>query len=178
MRRFLVSVWLPFLLAPPATATEAVDAVWNEHEVDFRFLGLETAYTCDAMESKITMLLRHVGGNDIQVKVPTCGGFMFPQRNHRILATFSTLCTAGEGDGDIVKATWSEVELGRGRPRSIDDQDCELLEHFQKHLLVTIEHEVIDGTVACGASRRSIAGRLKLKVLKTVPADDATKNDD
>ena len=39
---------------------------------------------------------------------------------------FSTLVPAAKGDVDIVKAAWSEVELGKRHPRSIDDRDCEL----------------------------------------------------
>ena len=178
MRRFLLIVAFSFLTALSATAAETVDAVWKEHEVDIRFIGLATAYSCDAMESRIRMLLRHLGAEDIRVNVPTCAGFWYPQSDHRILASYSTLAIAGDGDVDIVKAVWSEVELGKRRPRPIDDQDCELLELFQKHLLVTIEHEVVDGMIACGASRRSIAGRLKLKVLKPVPEDDSTKKDE
>lgn len=178
MRRLLLAVAFSFLTALPATAAETVDAVWKERKVDFRFVGLATAYSCDALESKIGMLLRHLGADEIQVTVPTCAGFNYPQRDHRIIASFSTLVVAGEGDVDIVKAAWSEVELGKRHPRSIDDQDCEFLESFQKNVLVTIEHEVIDGMTACGASRRSIAGRLQLKILKPVAEDDRAKKDE
>ena len=175
MRRFLLTVALSLLTVPPATAAETVDAVWKEHKVDVRFIGLATAYSCDLMKAKIEILLRHLGAHEIQVTVPTCAGFTYPQKDHRIFASFLTVVVAGEGDVDIVRAAWSEVELGKRHPRSIDDQDCELLESFQKNVLVTIEHEVIDGMTACGASRRSVAGRLKLKVLKPIPEDGESK---
>lgn len=70
------------------------------------------------------------------------------------------------------------MKLGKRQPRSIDDRDCELLEQSQEYLLSTIEHEVIEGEAVCGATKRSIAGRLNLKVLKPVPGDDAAENDE
>jgi hypothetical protein len=100
-----------------------------------------------------------------------CTGFDRPQPRLHITAEFSTLVPAAPGDEDIVKAAWSEVDLGRGSPRSIGDGDCELLEAFQKFLLPAIEHEVIEGTTGCGATKRTILGRLKLKVLMPVAVD-------
>jgi len=156
-----------------------VDAVWQEQEVEFTFLGLEVAYACDVMEARVKMLLRHVGADDdIKVTIPPCPGFNEPQKRHRIKVRFSTLVPAGEGDADIVKAEWSEVELGKWHPRPVDDGECELLEHFQKYLLPAIEHEVIEGKTRCGAARHSIIGRLKLKVLKPVAEDDTAENDE
>lgn len=40
---------------------------------------------------------------------------------------------------------------------------------------MTIEHQVVDGSATCGASKRSIAGMLKLKVLEPVPAQDGAE---
>ena len=160
--------------APKPTA---IDAVWKEQEVTFTFLGLEVAYACDVMEARIKMLLRHVGAaDDIEVTGPPCPGGNEPQKRHRIKVKFSTLVPATEGDTDIVKAEWTEVELGKWNPRSIDDGECELLEHFQKYLLPLIEHEVIEGKTRCSAAKHSIVGRLKLRVLKPVVAE-ATAED-
>ena len=177
MRTILLTVAFALLTALPAVADEPVDAVWKEQKVDFRIVGSQTAYSCDSIKAKITTLLRHVGAHDIEVTAPSCRGFNEPQWSHRILARFSTLVSAGEGDVDVVKAVWSEVELGKRSPRSIDNRDCELLEYFQKYLLVEIEYEVIDGQAVCGAARRSIAGRLKLRVLEPVTEDDRAKKD-
>jgi hypothetical protein len=171
MRRFLLTLIFSFLVTLPATAAETVDAVWKEQKIEFTFLGFEVAYSCDLMEARITMLLRHVGAEDIDVTTSPCPRFDRPQNRLPITARFSTLVPAGDGDIDVVKAAWSKVELGKNRPRSIDDRDCELLEHFLKHVLPTIEHQVIEGETGCGASRQSILGRLKLKVLKPVAVE-------
>jgi len=169
MRRFLLILTFSSLLVLPATASETVDAVWQEQQIEFTFLGLEVAYSCDLMEARIRMLLRHVGAaDDVEVSVPPCPGFDRPQSRHSITARFSTLVLAGDGDVGIVKAAWSDVDLGKKHPRSINDSDCELLEHFQKYLLPTIEHEVIEGEIRCGATKSSVVGQLKLKVLKPV----------
>lgn len=173
MKRFFLTIAIPCLLVVPAHAADSVDAVWIQRNVDFTFLGLETAYSCDFMKGAIEMLLQHVGAKDVEVVVPSCGGFKAPERQLRVLATYSTLAPAGAGDADVVKAAWSEVELGRWHPRSIEDRDCELLEQFQKYLLPTIEHEVIEGTTGCGAAKHSILGTLKLRVLKPVASDNA-----
>jgi hypothetical protein len=168
----LCALVLGLALAFPATAAETVDAAWNELEIEFVYLSLNVGYSCDLMEARIKMLLRHVGAaEDVEVTMQPCTGFDRPQRRLRMTARFSTLVPAGEGNVDIVKAGWSKVELGKGHPRSIDDSDCELLEHFQEHLLSAIEHKVIEGRIGCDAVRRSTVGRLKLKVLKPVAVE-------
>ena len=176
MRNSLLTLAFSALMALPATASETVDAVRKQQEVEFGYISLGVAYSCELMEARIKMLLRHVGAEkDVDVTVTPCTGFDLPQRRLEISAGFSTLVRAGEGDVDRVKAEWTEVQLGKGHPQSIDDSDCELLEYFQKYLLSTIDHEVLEGTTGCSASRRSILGRLQLKVLKPVaegvPAD-------
>lgn len=176
MRRFLLALTFSSLIVLPATAAETVDAVWIEQEIEFTYLGLEVAYSCDLMEARIEMLLRHVGAADVDVTTSPCPGFDRPQKRLPLTAKYSTLVPASDGDVDIVKAVWSEVELGRSNPRSIDDRDCELLEQFQKYLLSTIEHDVIEGQTGCGATRHSILGRLELKVLKPVKEEAAAEN--
>jgi len=176
--RCLLTIVLSSLVALPAFSAETVDAVWKEQTIDFTFQGLDVAYTCDLMKSRIETLLRHVGAKDIRVSIPSCGGFKYAQRQHRIIATFSSLVPAGDGDVDIVQAAWTEVELGKKHPRQIDDQDCQLLEQFQEHLLSKIEHEVIEGATGCGATRHTIAGRLKLKVLEPIAGEDEAGQDD
>lgn len=172
MRRFLFTLTVLLLIVLPATAAETLESVWKHQEVEFAYISLDVAYSCQLMEARIKMLLCHVGAaDDVDVTVSPCTGFDLPQRRLEISAEFSTLVTSGEGDVDIVKAEWSEVELGKGQPQSIDDSDCELLEYFQRYLLSTIEHEVIEGTTGCGATKRSVLGRLKLKVLKPVAGD-------
>jgi hypothetical protein len=169
MKRHLAAPALAMLIALPATAAETVDAVWKEQQVEFTFLGIDTAYSCDVMEARIEMLLLHVGAAEgVEASTAPCPGYDRPQQRLPIRATFRTLAPAAEGDANVVKAAWSEVVLGKKSPRSIVDGDCRLLEQFQKHILPAIEHKVIEGSVACSASRRSIAGRLKLNVLKPV----------
>jgi len=171
MRRFLLTLIFSFLVTLPATAAETVDAVWKEQKIEFTFLGLEVAYSCDLMEARITMLLRHVGAENVDVTASPCPGYDRPQLRLPMTARFSTLVHAGDGDVDIIKASGSVVELGKRHPRSIDDRDCQLLEHFQKFLLSAVEHEVIEGNTGCGATRHTIVGRLKLKVLKPIAVE-------
>lgn len=172
MKRFVLTLACSSVMVLPATAAETVDAVWKQQEVEFGYISLDVAYSCELMEARIKMLLRHVGAaDDVDVTVSPCTGFDLPQRRLEISAGFSTLVAAGDGDVDSVRAAWSEVELGKGHPQSIDDSDCELLENFQKYLLSKIEHEVIEGTTGCGATKRTVLGRLKLKVLKPVTVE-------
>lgn len=168
MRKPLCAVVVVLLTAIPVWAGETVDAVWVEHEVEFTLLGIEVAYSCDIAEAKITSLLRHLGAADIDVRTSPCPGFDRPQQRIPMVAKFSTLASATDGDIDVVKAAWNEVELGKRRPSSIDDGDCELLEHFLKYLLPAFEHEVVEGTTGCSAARTSVVGRQKLKVLESV----------
>lgn len=89
----------------PTPAAETVDAVWQGQVVDFTFVSLEMAYSCDLMEARIKMLLHHVAATDVQVTVPSCGGFKRPERQFRILARCQTLVPAGNGDVDVIKGT-------------------------------------------------------------------------
>ena len=172
MRGIVSALVLSSLIVLPATAAETVDAVWIGQEIEFSYLSLVVAYSCELMEARVKMLLRHVGAaDDVEVTMLPCTGYDLPQRRLRITVRFSTLVLAGDGDVEIVKAAWSEVQLGKRHPKSIDDSDCELLEHFQEHLLSTIEHEVIEGNTGCDATRRLTVGQLKLKVLKPVVAE-------
>ena len=175
--RCLIAIVLSSLIAFPAVAAETFDAVWKQQQVDFTFQGLDVAYTCDLMKGRIETLLRHVGAKEVRVSIPSCGGFKYAQREHRIIATFSTLVPAGDDDVDIVQAAWTEVQLGKKHPWPIDDQDCQLLEQFQEYLLSEIEHEVIEGATGCGATRLTIAGKLRLKVLEPVSKGDETGKD-
>lgn len=169
MRKVLISFAIFSVFFAGAATAETVDAVWKKQEVKFGYLALETAYSCTLMEARIKMLLRHVGaGEDIKVKMPPCEGFDRPQNRFRITAEFSALKPAAEGDTDIVKAEWDEVTLGKWDPYPIDDSDCRLIEHFTKHLLPSIEHEVVAGKTRCGATDHILVGKLKLKVLKPV----------
>jgi len=175
MRRFLSTLILSFLVVLPASAAETIDAVWKEQKVEFTFQSLEIAYSCDVIQARVAMMLRHLGAANVEVTTPPCPGVYEPQMHHRVTATFSVLVPAAAGDVDTVKAAWTEVELGKNHPRPIDDSDCELLEHFQKYLLPAVEHEVIAGKARCGASRHAVVGRLKLKVLMPVVDETAAQ---
>jgi len=179
MRRILSALVLSSLIALPATASETVDAAWKAHKVDFGYVSLETAYSCELMKAKITALLRHLGAADgVEVTVTPCTGFDRPQRRHQIIVEFKSLAPAGDATGDVVKAAWSEVELGRWQPSTIDGRDCELLEQFEEHVLPAIEHRVIEGMARCNATRSSIIGTLKLEVLKPVAAEAPPEKED
>lgn len=174
MKRILFVAILSLFTAIPAGASETVDAVWKKQEVKFSYLSTEVAYSCELMEARVKMLLRHVGAaEDVKVTMPPCLGFDRPQNRFRITAEFSTLVPAANSDTDTVKAQWHDVTLGKNHPQSLDDSDCELVEHFTKHLLPAIEHEVVDGKAQCGATKHILNGKLKLKVLR--PAKEETK---
>jgi hypothetical protein len=165
----VLSAWPYF-----AIASQTVNAVWKSQEVEFHYIGLETAYSCETMEARVKMLLRHLGAaKDIKVSMPPCMANDRPQKRFRIKVEFSTLVTAQEGNADIIKAKWREVTLGKNRPRVIDDGDCELMERFSRYVLPAIEHEVIEGKTQCGATTHILTGRLKLKVLSPITDSNA-----
>ncbi|MBN1378504.1 MAG: hypothetical protein JXA04_04655 [Gammaproteobacteria bacterium] len=171
MKHVLFVAVLCLFTTVSVNASEAVDAVWKKQEVKFSYLSTEVAYSCDLMESRVKMLLRHLGAaEDVKVSMPPCAGFDRPQNRFRITADFSTLVPASESDTDAVNAEWQEVTLGKNRPQFLDDNDCELVEHFTKYLLPTIEHQVVDGKAQCGATKHILTGKLKLKVL--VPVEE------
>lgn len=177
MKRLLFTIFLSCSIVLPAAAAETVDAVWKEHNVDFTFIGLDVEYSCNLMKGRIEMLLRYVGAEDVEVTVPSCAAFTTPQRQLRVIAEFSTLVPAAAGEGDIVKAAWNEVVLDKRHPQLMSDGDCQLLEQFQEYVLSSIEHQVIGGSAECSATKRSIVGQLKIRVLEPVPANAPAETD-
>ena len=175
-RFFLISVMFSFFVGLPVDASEAIDAVWKKQEIEFSYVSTEVAYSCDLMEARVKMLLKHLGAtNDVSVKMPPCMGSNRPQRRFRMTASFSTLASAVEGDAEILKAEWRDVEIKKNKPRALNNSDCELVEMFTKKLLPSIEHQVVEGKVGCGATKHVMLGTLKLKVLSPI-SDEMVAN--
>jgi len=169
MKRLLPVLALLAATGPGVAVAATIDAVWKRQTIELSYVSLTTAYSCELIEARIKSLLWHLGvAEDIEIAVVPCTGLDRPQTRHRITVTFSTLVPAFGDAADVVEAEWTEVALGKRSPASIDDRDCELLEKFQEQLLPSIEHQVVDGTTGCSADKRSLVGRLRLRVLKPI----------
>ena len=102
MRRFLLGITLSSLIALPATAAETVDAVWREQRIEFTYLSLEAAYSCELMEARIKMLLRHVGAaDDVEVGDATGGADVTTGTGGEIyvLSETGNITVAADDDG-------------------------------------------------------------------------------
>jgi hypothetical protein len=173
VRRFFSTIVLSSLLVIPATAAETVDAVWLEQKVDFAFLGLDVAYSCDAIKASLEMLLRHVGAADVEVIVPSCGGFKGAHSHHRITARFSTLVPAADGAVDIAgcveQVGWQGIH-GRSTMATASCSSTFRNTSCQRSNTRRLKARL-------GAQPDDPSGQLKLKVLKPVQRDGAAESD-
>jgi hypothetical protein len=126
--------------------------VWQEHQVDFPYLGFTSHYSCDGLQDKLELLLRQLGARG-DAKVTTYGcdrGFGVPSRFPRATLKFATLqpldasgaapaggiaATATVTAATPVAGVWRAVQLAPNHPFALQDGDCELMEQFRDKLL-------------------------------------------
>src|SRR5579863_2263750 len=68
--------------AEPTGSPDGEPGVWQEHQVDFPYLGFTSHYSCDGLQDKLQLLLRQLGArSDAKVLSYGCDrGFGVPSR--------------------------------------------------------------------------------------------------
>lgn len=193
---FLVS---PGVLAQEPAPQAPVQAYWKESELAFTYMGRTTFYSCDALEDKVSRILRELGAReDLEVRATGCWNWTVPERfvTVRIRLALPVLADPGEGlspeersrrelvarvrgdeapDLELLEpfpATRERVTLSR-RLRFLEDGDCELVEQLDLQVFRKLD---IGGT---GSTFWCIPGRIRhgqldyeADVLKALPSPD------
>ncbi len=87
--------------SPPTAAPGAQPGAWQDHELEFQFVGFTTTYSCDGLESKLRLLLTRLGARPgFTVWAYGCArGGGIPDRFARARLKFATLQPASaEGE--------------------------------------------------------------------------------
>ncbi len=161
----------PLVLAAAALAAEGepVQAVWQESEIDFVYLGRTSFYSCDSIEHKIERILKELGAReDVQARASGCTSWFTPERfmNVRIKVALPVATVPGQGlapeersrrelvarvrgespvDVELAAqfgAEWKRVTFSR-RSRYLEDGDCELLEQLESRVLRKLDLRIV-----------------------------------
>ena len=155
---------------PPApTAPVTVAAVWEEHELIFRYQGFTTLYSCQGLRSKVRDLLEALGAREgFSVRPYGCASAPFePSPIAGVKLKFATLRPLADDSGETSQAAvWRSVRLSRPVTRFLERGDCFLIERFRDQVLPAFTHEVVwDRTRCIPHSLDGSAPNLSLRVL-------------
>lgn len=212
IRNTLIAAWLaPLLVAGTTQGAEVkeqaqvapVPAVWKPVELQFSYLSLTTAYSCDALESRLARILSAVGAHPgTKVSVTGCptsgpsdhafvritGGVPVP-----VSAETRSAAAKDSSRADLLKrlgvkpglemeefpAVQKTIELSRERSLNLEPGDCELMEHLTRDVFPKIGVKVLDTTARCFPNTLPISTpRLRVSALVKAPlTEPAVKTD-
>ncbi len=134
---FAVAGWFAAAVPSRAAAGEPVPGEWRHVDQTVHYYGFTTTYSCDAMEARVTQILRHLGARkDLKVVAQGCAsGPLAQYQGLWIHADFYALRPAGADTRDPVPAHWVEIGLKPQHPNFMEEADCELVSEL-KPLLV------------------------------------------
>lgn len=110
-------------LAARAAEPAPVEAVWQQHEMDFTYMGFTSLYSCDGLEDKLKRLLIAAGARrDAKVSARGCElGHSYVARMPRAKLVFHTLVPAPAGAAPAPAAAAPTQpppkQLGRDAPK-------------------------------------------------------------
>lgn len=178
MRRFetvlAAACALGLLGAGTGVGAEELAARWKAQQVQFRYAGFTTDYTCDGIRYKVRRLLLAAGAkDDAAVQVSCAGEPSEPQPFHNVTLGFSVAIPAEVGPTtETFPATWREVELRPGSPRGLGAGECELVEQFRDQVLPLFTVRNVEDNLRCVPKQLS-PGQPDLRFSVLVPAAES-----
>jgi hypothetical protein len=180
----LVACACPFAVAETETAAQA-PATWQNHEIDFTFMGFTSRYSCDGLADKMRLLLVTAGARPDAAATPgNCTRFDRPDPFARVHLRFATLApVSGSNAADsrvaadeAVAGTWRKVRLAEHRPYDLGAGDCELVEQFKKSVLANFTTRNVSSGPSCLPHETTVGQpNLSFEVLAPPPAAKGDK---
>ena len=134
-----------------ATATggsATVNAQWRSYDLNFRYMGFTTYYSCSGLEDRLKSILIELGA-DRDVKVTATGCFGPSDFNNMLSARIKVRMPVTEGgEAASFPAVVKDVTL-RGDSVHMGSGDCELLEQVRDQLLPGLELSLVKASLAC-----------------------------
>jgi hypothetical protein len=177
--RFMAALMVASLCAgaslpvPAAAGSGEEVAGWVQREVNFRYVGFTTKYSCDGLRDRMRRILLQLGArDDLRMTGYGCVGVNSPETTPGVRIVMHVLQPASATAGQTVAAHWKPVDLLADRDLLDAARDCELISQLNRDVLKVFAVRHVDYSAACSVHTPLIGGtRLKVDVLV---ADAAT----
>jgi len=155
----------PPVRAAADTGNEA--AAWVRKEVNFRYVGITTKYSCDGLRDRMRSILLRLGARDDLTLVGYgCIGVSGPETTPGVRIVMHVLQPAGAAAGQTVPAHWKTVDLLADRDLLDASRDCDLISQLHRDVLPLFAVRHVDYSAVCPAHTPPVGGtRLKVDVL-------------
>ena len=142
-------------------------AVWVQKEVNFRYVGFTTKYSCDGLQDRMRRILLQLGArDDLKVTGYGCVRVNSPETTPGVRIVMHVLQPASAAAGQTVAAHWKTVDLLADRDLLGAALDCELISQLDRDVLPQFAVRHVDYSAACSAHTPLVGGtRLKADVL-------------
>lgn len=150
-----------------ATPAAAESASWVQKEVNFRYVGFATKYTCDGLMDKMRRVLRQLGArDDLKMTGYGCLGVNAPETTPGVRIVMHVLQPASATAAQVVSAHWKRVDVLADRDLFDAAHDCELISQLKRDVLPLFAPRHVDYGAACSVNTPLVGGtRLKADVL-------------
>lgn len=164
----------------PAMAEQTVMGAWVRHEVELAYMGFTTHYSCDGLEDKTRLLLKHVGVRPgFKVTSSGCEGMRQVSEFPRVKIAFDGVETPVHGSkvvGEPAPAMWQKVTITRRQPKDLELGDCELVEQFRDKVLPLLTtRNIVDKTSCIPHQLSGSVIELQFEVLRGLPSADVAR---
>jgi hypothetical protein len=142
-------------------------AVWVQKEVNFRYVGFTTRYSCDGLQDRLRGILLQLGArDDLRMTGYGCVGVNSPETTPGVRIVMHVLQPASAPAGQPVAAHWKTVDLLAHRDLFDAALDCELIAQLNREVLPLFAVRNVVYSAACSAHTPLVGGtRLKAEVL-------------
>ena len=150
------------------TAAQSEPAVWVQKEVNFRYVGFTTKYSCDGLRDRMRRILLQLGArDDLRMTGYGCIGVNSPETTPGVRIVMHVLQPpAGSSSGQTVAAHWKSVDLLSDRDLLDAARDCELISQVDRDVLPLFAARHVDYSATCSAYTPLVGGtRLKADVM-------------
>ncbi|HVH83393.1 MAG TPA: hypothetical protein VM713_03650 [Steroidobacteraceae bacterium] len=153
--------------ASSAATPAAESASWVQKEVNFRYVGFTTKYSCDGLRDRMRGILLQLGArDDLKISGYGCTGVPAPETTPGVRVVMHVLQPAGATPGQTTAAHWKTVDLLADRDLLDAARDCELISQLDRDVLPQFAVRHVDYRATCSVGTPLVGGtRLKADVL-------------
>jgi hypothetical protein len=160
-----------------AAAAPGEEAAWVQKEVNFRYVGFTTKYTCDGLRDRMRRALLLLGArDDLKLTGYGCVG-VGAETTPGVRIVMHVLQPASATSGQTVAAHWKSVDLlsARDLRDPLDAAlDCELIAQLDRDVVPLFAVRHVDYSATCSVGTPLVGGtRLKADVLVADAASPA-----
>jgi hypothetical protein len=153
--------------APAGAHAGDVAAVWVSKDVDFRYVGFTTKYSCEGLQERVRGILLQLGARDDLKVVPyACERVAGAETTPGVRIRMHVLQPAQTTSEQTVAAHWQSVDALADRDPVKASLDCELIAQLHGKVLPLFTTRQVDYSAQCSANQPLTGGtRLKADLL-------------